>query len=77
MHVSKLWSLVQQMQRLGLAVYGVPLAELRHDTRNMDDGQRLAKAIRALDGKRCVGERLLLARRISVLPMQPSAPFED
>ncbi len=52
--------------------------EFRHNTRKMDDGQRIAKAIRAVDGKRLQQYRESVDRPpYAVWPSQPSAPFEE
>ena len=50
--------------------------EFRHNTRKLDDGQRVARAIRQVDGKRLEYRESVDDPPYLVQPRQPAAPFE-
>ena len=50
--------------------------EFRHNTRKMDDGQRVTRAIRQVDGKRFTYRESVDNPPYLVVPQQPLAPFE-
>jgi hypothetical protein len=50
--------------------------EFRHNTRNVDDGTRITRAIQKADGKRLTYRDSVDNPPYAVLPEQPHAPFE-
>ena len=50
--------------------------EFRWNTRKLDDGQRVARAIRQVDGKRLQSRESVENPPYLVLPRQPQAPLE-
>jgi len=50
--------------------------EFRWNTRKLDDGQRVARAIRQVDGKRLQYRESVENPPYLVLPRQPQAPLE-
>jgi len=49
--------------------------EFRHNTRKLDDGQRVTQAIRQVDGKRLTYRESVDNPPYLVVPRQPAAPF--
>ena len=50
--------------------------EFRHNTRKLNDGQRVTRAIRQVDGKRLTYRESVDNPPCLVVPQQPQAPFE-
>ncbi len=50
--------------------------EFRHNTRKLNDGQRVTRAIRQVDGKRLTYRESVDNPPYLVVPQQPQAPLE-